>query len=64
LFDLGYVTVTPELRFEVSARLRGDYSNGRSYYPLHGQAVAVPEAAAEGPDADHLRWHNESVFRG
>jgi putative restriction endonuclease len=64
LFDLGYVTVTPELRFEVSDRLRGDYSNGRSYYPLQGQPVALPESARDRPAADFLRWHNESVFRG
>ena len=31
LFDKGYVTITPDLRIEVSDRLREDYSNGRSY---------------------------------
>ena len=29
-------------RLEVSERLRKDYSNGRSYYPLHGQPLRLP----------------------
>jgi HNH endonuclease len=36
LFDTGYVTVTPDLRLDVSGHLRKDYNNGRSYYPLQG----------------------------
>src|SRR5512143_841073 len=28
LFDRGYVTVTPDFRFEVSRRLRGEFENG------------------------------------
>ncbi len=64
LFDAGYVTVTPEHRLEVSARLREDFQNGRSYYPLHGQAVSLPSAERTRPDPDYLRWHNEAVFKG
>ena len=36
LFDQGYLTVTQDHVLEVSNRLRVDYQNGRSYYPLHG----------------------------
>src|SRR5271167_1536981 len=32
LFDLGYVTVTPALRLEVSSRLREEWHNGKEYY--------------------------------
>lgn len=64
LFDQGYVTVSPQLRLEVSARLREDYSNGRSYYPMHGQTLRLPPRAHERPAADFLRWHNERVFLG
>jgi putative restriction endonuclease len=64
LFDTGYVTVTPELRFEVGARLREDYRNGRSYYPLHGTRLEVPIAAVHRPQRKFLEWHNEHVFRG
>jgi hypothetical protein len=46
LFDLGYVTVMPDLHLEVSPRLRSDFENGRTYYPLHGTEVIVPAAAA------------------
>jgi putative restriction endonuclease len=62
LFDRGYVTVTPDLRLEVSARLREDYSNGRTYYPLRGQKVTSPALPHERPDATQLTWHNEKVF--
>jgi HNH endonuclease len=64
LFDTGYVTVTPELRLEVGSRLRRDYKNGRSYYPLHGASVRVPGPADHRPDKVFLEWHNQHVFRG
>jgi putative restriction endonuclease len=63
LFDRGYVTVSPEHRLEVSRRLKEDFSNGRSYYPLHGSVVAVPSSAAHRPDGALLEWHNNNVFR-
>jgi putative restriction endonuclease len=37
LFDRGYVTVTPQLRFEVSRRIKEEFENGRDYYALHGR---------------------------
>jgi len=64
LFDTGYVTVTPDLRLEVGARLRVDYDNGRSYYPLHGVQVDVPTIDTYRPDPHFLRWHNDQIFRG
>jgi hypothetical protein len=42
LFDLGYVTVSPDHHFEVSPRLREDYENGRAYYELRGRALREP----------------------
>ena len=50
-------------RLEVSPRLKEDYRNGRSYYPLHGSSVSIPTAAADAPSVDFLRWHNERVYR-
>jgi putative restriction endonuclease len=64
LFDQGYVTVTPDHRLEVSKRLKVDYDNGRTYYPLHGGRLNLPEVESEWPSDDFLRWHNENVFRG
>ena len=44
LLDRGYVTVTPELRFEVSGRIREEFENGRDYYALHGGRFACPSS--------------------
>jgi len=64
LFDLGYVTVTPELRFEVSPRLRQEWQNGHEYYAYDGQDVRFqPSDAANRPDREFLTWHNERCFR-
>ncbi len=64
LFDAGYVTITPELRFEVSGRIREEFSNGRHYYALHGSSIAVPDRPILRPNRAALQWHNERVFRG
>ena len=64
LFDAGYVTVTPELRFEVSGRIREEFENGRHYYALHGQQIRTPDEVAQRPDPAALAWHNEQCFRG
>jgi putative restriction endonuclease len=64
LFDLGYVTVTPELTVEVSPRLKSDWENGREYYAHHGQRLRVhPTDPACQPDREYLSWHNEYKFQ-
>jgi len=62
LFDRGYVTVTPEGRFEVSRRLKEDFDNGRTYYALHGKVIHLPRRLEERPLAELLSWHNEHAF--
>ena len=64
LFDAGYVTVTPDLRFEVSRRIREEFDNGKHYYALQGQTIAVPAEAPHRPAWAALQWHNENVFKG
>lgn len=64
LFDAGYVTVTPDYRFEVSRRIREEFDNGKHYYALQGARVAVPEVAGQQPDPGALVWHNEHRFKG
>ena len=64
LFDAGYVTVTPDLEFEVSRRIKEEFENGRHYYALHGHRIMAPEDALQRPDPDALAWHNERCFRG
>ena len=65
LFDLGYVTVSDDHRFEVSQRLRTDFDNSRHYhyYDLHGMTVRpaqrgktlhMPERLVDRPDRDQL----------
>jgi len=63
LFDRGYVTVTPEHRFEVSRRLKQDFDNGKSYYPLDGKRIQLPDRKMDHPDPALLEWHNQRVFR-
>jgi putative restriction endonuclease len=64
LFDAGYVTVTPEYRFEVSGRIKEEFENGRDYYALHGSPIRLPERLENRPLAGALAWHNEERFRG
>jgi putative restriction endonuclease len=63
LFDLGYVTITPDLTFLVGERLRVEFHNGRSYYQLHGSQVRIPQRQELRPSPEALAWHNEAVFR-
>lgn len=64
LFDLGYVTVTDDHRFEVSHRLKQDFDNGRHYYELQGVAVRSPRSGYAAPAADVLAWHREHRYLG
>ena len=64
LFDAGYVTVTPDLHFEVSRKIKEEFENGRHYYELHGRPIRPPDDAMRHPDPEALRWHNEHAYRG
>ena len=64
LFDLGYVTVTPELHLEVSPRLKEEWQNGREYYAHHGKELRFrPENPLSIPSREFLEWHNENRFK-
>ena len=64
LFDKGYLTVTTDLRIEVSRRLHEDFENGRDYYSYRGQPLRHPRLSESLPDRRFLEWHNENVYRG
>ena len=64
LFDLGYVTVSEDQRFEVSKRLKADFDNGKHYYDLHGAPVRAPRAGSDAPSAEALAWHREHRYLG
>jgi putative restriction endonuclease len=65
LFDVGLVTVTPELRVEVSPLIKEAWFNGKTYYRLRGKRLSsVPLDPAERPNETSLSWHNENCFQG
>lgn len=64
LFDVGLVSVTPDLRIRVSPRIRETWFNGKAYYRLDGQPLAVvPNKPELRPDGDRLKWHLENRFQ-
>ncbi len=64
LFDLGYVTVSSDGRFEVGRRLKEDFENGRHYYEMHGRELAKPRELDERPTREALEWHQTNRFLG
>jgi putative restriction endonuclease len=64
LFDLGYVTITADGRFEVSKRLKADFDNGRHYYELHGTQLRPPKYRDAIPSTAALEWHRENRYLG
>jgi putative restriction endonuclease len=64
VFDAGYVTVDPSLRFVVSDRVRTEFNNGEEYRRLHGAQLRLPENPDLRPNLDALAWHNEHRFLG
>lgn len=64
LFDKGYVTITPELKVEVSKRIKEEFENGRDYYKYHGLPMRLPLNWLDSPSPEHLAWHNEIIYRG
>lgn len=62
LFDRGYVTVTPDYRLRVSAKLKSDFDNGEHYYQFDGEQIWVPPAPEVRPAREYLEWHADTVF--
>jgi putative restriction endonuclease len=64
LFDLGYLTVTLDYKVKVSRRIREEFENGRHYYELDDQPLAVlPNAEISRPAPEFLEWHH-GIFKG
>jgi putative restriction endonuclease len=64
LFDQGYVTISPSMRFEVSRKIKEEYENGRDYYRMSGSEIHVPTDLASRPSRQYLEWHNTNVYMG
>jgi len=59
LFDENYVTVTTDLRIEVSRKIAEEFENGKEYYRYHGKPLqVVPNNSMDRPSNEYLRWHN------
>lgn len=65
LFDKGYITLTNEMKIEVSRRIREEFSNGKEYYALHGRELKVlPVDRSHRPASRFLEWHQNNCFLG
>jgi hypothetical protein len=57
-FDLGYLTVDPkEKKIVDSDRIKAELENGREYYKLPGEKLALPENPLAIPSIEHLNYH-------
>lgn len=64
LFDVGLVSVTPDLNIRISPRIREEWSNGKVYYRLDNKPLSViPVHASMRPDPDLLDWHFNNRFQ-
>lgn len=63
LYDLGYVTITPDSKFRVSPRIRDQFNNGVIYYDLHDRPVRMPDNPESQPDRSALEWHSTKIYR-
>src|SRR3989304_6575124 len=60
LFDDGYVTIDPDLRFLVSERVREQFENDREYYRFNGAKLQnLPDSINDLPSKEFIKWHNE-----
>jgi putative restriction endonuclease len=63
LFDNGYVTITKDLKVEVSRKIKEEYENGRDYYKFHGNSlINVPGRVIDKPSPEYIEWHN-NIFK-
>ncbi len=64
LFDQGYVSIEPSLRFRVSRAIREEFLNGQEYYEFDRRKIRAPMLETSAPSAEYLEWHYSTVFKG
>jgi putative restriction endonuclease len=64
LFDRGYLTISPQFRFEVSKKIKEEFENGHEYYQYHGKNIRLPSSSSFIPSSEYLEWHNSNIYRG
>jgi len=63
LFDGGYLTVTSDLRVEVSPRIKSEFENGKEYYQFHGkELIQTPGNKSLYPKIEYIDWHNSNIY--
>ncbi len=63
LFDAGYITLTDDLRVEVSKRIKEEFENGREYYRFQGEKLKIiPGRERDRPGLEYIQWHNTQKF--
>ena len=64
LFDVGLVSVTPDLKIRGSPRIKESWFNGKVYYQLDNKHLSVvPVNPAMRPNPDRLEWHFRNRFQ-
>lgn len=65
LFDAGYITITTNLKIEISKRIKQEFENGREYYKFHGSVLFnLPNRLMDKPENRFVEWHNENIYKG
>jgi putative restriction endonuclease len=65
LFDTGYLTITTDLKVEVSNRIKEEFLNGKEYYQYHGKGlITLPQKEIDRPNTKYIEWHNSNIFKG
>ena len=55
LFDTGYLTITTDLKVEVSNRIKEEFLNGKEYYQYHGKdLVTIPLKQIDRPNNQYI----------
>jgi len=65
LFDGGYLTITNDLKVEISTRIKEEFQNGKEYYQYHGKDLLfLPNREIDKPNEKYIDWHNSNIYRG
>lgn len=65
LFDGGYLTITNNLKVEISSRIKEEFQNGKEYYQYHGKDLLfIPNREIDKPNEKYIDWHNSNIYRG
>ncbi len=65
LFDGGYLTITKDLKVEVSSRIKEEFQNGTEYYQYHGKELLfLPNKLVNNPNEKYIECHNTNIYKG